>query len=99
MYGQNLDLSKEWNEDMNRYSYPAIVDDAAEAYEGPMLVIYAADDEVVDPVASQYMADTFGCDVIMGTGNSHSYGFYSEDMDIRNEVVYGASTFFTLNLK
>ena len=99
-YGQNLDLSKEWLEDMNKYSYPAIVDDAAAAYKGPMLVIYSADDAVIDPAASQYVVDTFGCGVIMATGNSHSYGFYSEDnMDIRNAVVYGASTFFALNLK
>ena len=98
-YGQNLDLSKEWLEDMNKYSYPAMVDNAAAAYKGPMLVIYAADDAVVDPVASQYVADTFGCGVVMGTGNSHSYGFYSDAMEIRNAVAYGASTFFTLNLK
>ncbi|MBQ8075518.1 MAG: alpha/beta fold hydrolase [Oscillospiraceae bacterium] len=98
-YGQNLDLSKEWLDDMNKYSYPANVDAAAEAYDGPMLVIYAADDAVVDPAASQYVADAFGCDVVMGTGNSHSYGFYSDAMDIRNEVVYGAAIFFTLNLK
>ena len=98
-YGQNLDLSKEWLEDMNKYSYPAMVDNAAAAYKGPMLVIYAADDAVVDPVASQYVADTFGCGVVMGTGNSHSYGFYSDALEIRNAVAYGASTFFTLNLK
>ena len=99
-YGQNLDLSREWNEDMNKYAYPAMVDDAAAAYKGPVMVIYAADDAVVDPVASQYVADAFGGDVIMATGNSHSYGFYSDTaMDIRNAVVYGASTFFALNLK
>ena len=98
-YGQNLDLSKEWLEDMNKYSYPAMVDNAAAAYKGPMLVIYAADDAVVDPDASQYVADTFGCGVVMGTGNSHSYGFYSDALEIRNAVAYGASTFFTLNLK
>ena len=99
-YGQNLDVSKEWNDDLNKYAYPAMVDDAAAAYKGPMLVIYSADDAVVDPVASQYVGDAFGGDVVMATGNSHSYGFYSEDaMDIRNTVVYGASTFFTVNLK
>ena len=98
-YGQNLDVSKEWNDDLNKYAYPALVDDAAAAYKGPMLVIYAADDAVVSPAASQYMADTFHADLIMATGNSHSYGFYSDELDIRNTVVYGASSFFAFNLK
>jgi len=99
IYGQNLDVSKVWYEDLNKYTYPELVDDAADIYNGPMLVIYAADDAVVSPEGSQYVADTFGADLVMATGCSHSYGFYSEDMAIRNAVVYGASSFFTFNLK
>ncbi|MDO4483895.1 MAG: alpha/beta fold hydrolase [Clostridia bacterium] len=99
IYGQNLDVSKEWMTDLTKYAYPALVDDAAAAYAGPMLVIYADDDSVVSPAGSQYVADAFGADLIKANGTSHSYGFYSEDMPIRNAVVYGASSFFAFNLK
>lgn len=99
IYGQELDVSKEWNEDLSKYTYPALVDDAAAAYKGPMLVIYAADDAVVNPAGSQYVADAFGSDLIMASGCSHSYGFYSEDLFIRHTVVFGASSFFAFNLK
>ncbi len=98
-YGYSLDLSKEWYDDLNRYAYPDMVDAAAAAYKGPMLVIYAEDDTVIKPADSRYVADAFGCGVVMATGASHAYGFFSDDMDIRNAVVYGAVIFFTLNLK
>ncbi len=99
-YGQNLDVSKEWYEDLKKYTYPDLVDSAAAAYAGrPMLVIYADDDSVVNPAGSQYVADTFGADLVKANGCDHSYGFYSEDMAVRNAVVYGVSSFFTFNLK
>ncbi len=37
--------------------------------------------------------------LIMASGCSHSYGFYSEDLFIRHTVVFGASSFFAFNLK
>lgn len=99
IYGQTLDVSKEWAEDLTKYEYPALVDDAAAAYKGPMLSIYADDDSVVPPAGSQYVADAMGAPVVKANGCDHSYGFYSEDLHVRNAVVYGASSFFAFNLK
>ncbi len=97
IYGQQQQLSKEWFEDLDKVSDPAAT--AAENYSGPALVIYAKDDEAVSPSVSAGVAAELLAEVVQATGDSHSYGFYSDKTDVLNTVVNGVASFFLKTLK
>ncbi len=97
-YGQVQELSKQWFEDLESRENQA--EDAAKAFEGPVLVMYADDDPVVTADVSKGVAAAFGdnATLIDATGDSHSYGFYSEKTDVLNTVVNGTADFFGVQL-
>ena len=97
IYGQQQQLSKEWFADLDKVADPAAA--AAAAYTGPALVIYAKDDEAVSPSVSAGVAATLLAEVVQATGDSHSYGFYSDKTDVLNTVVNGVASFFLKTLK
>ena len=62
-------------------------------------MIYAKDDEAVSPSVSAGVAATLLAEVVQATGDSHSYGFYSDKTDVLNTVVNGVASFFLKTLK
>lgn len=97
IYGQQQQLSKEWFEDLDKVADPAAA--AAAQFTGPALVIYAKDDEAVSPSVSANVAAELLAEVVQATGDSHSYGFYSDKTDVLNTVVNGVASFFLKTLK
>lgn len=102
MYGQVQDLSKAWFDDLlvNPDMDALLARAAANLGDAPALVIWGADDAVVDPATSAAVAAALNAATVDATGNNHSYSFYSEDaMDIRDAIVNGTASFFAENLK
>jgi dienelactone hydrolase len=98
IYGQSQELSKEWFADLEADPDPTAA--AAAAFKGrSALVIYADDDEAVSPSVSQAVADAFGATVVKATGDGHSYGFYSDKVDVLNTVANSTAQFFATALK
>jgi len=93
MFGQVQELSREWFEDMAKMpeNAPAL---AAEKYEGKAIVFYGEDDPSVNPAISQGVADALKAEVVIVTGDAHSYGFYSDKVDILNTIACNAAEFF-----
>lgn len=93
MFGQVQELSKEWFEDMNKMpeNSPAL---AAEKFGGKAIVFYGEDDPSVNPAISQSVADALKAEVVIVTGDQHSYGFYSDKVEILNTIATNAAEFF-----
>lgn len=92
IYGQTQELSKAWFEQLEQEADPAA--SAAAQYEGPALVLYAADDEAVSPAVSAAVAEALGAATIDASGDGHSYGFYSDRADVLDTVASGTADFF-----
>jgi pimeloyl-ACP methyl ester carboxylesterase len=101
IYGQTQELSKQWFADLD--TLPAGVENFAAAHaklSGPVVVIFGQDDNAVSPSVSQAVADTFGAissgsTIVDATGDTHSYGFYSDQTDILNTVVNAVADCFS----
>ena len=93
MFGQVQELSKEWFEDLAKMpeNSPAL---AAEKFAGKAIVFYGEDDNAVNPKISQGVADALKADVVLVTGDQHSYGFYSDKVDILNTIAAKSAEFF-----
>lgn len=93
MFGQVQELSKEWFEDLAKMpeNSPAL---AAEKFAGKAIVFYGEDDPSVNPAISQGVADALKADVVVVTGDQHSYGFYSDKVDILNTIAAKSAEFF-----
>ncbi len=98
IYGQEQHLSKEWFADIDACEAATLIDAAAAYYDGPALVIYAADDEAVAPSVSQAVATALNAETVETPHDGHSYGFYSGDTEILDMVKNGAATFFAAQL-
>lgn len=96
IFGQVQELSKQWFTDLEADMNPTQA--AAKAYRGKALVIYAKDDNCVSPTISEEVALRFNAQVTLATGDSHSYGFYSDRKDILATVVESTADFFATNL-
>ena len=95
--GGNYDeLGLAWFEDLRRYDDPAL--EAALAYSGPSLVIWAQDDQVVRPHVSRHTADLLRADTFDATGKGHIYGFWLENDPLRESISSAVSTFFSTHL-
>jgi dipeptidyl aminopeptidase/acylaminoacyl peptidase len=92
IYGQQQQLSAQWFADLEAVQDAGLY--AKEKYDGPALVIYAEDDEAVSPAVSKAVADALHADVVDATGDGHSYGFYSDKVDVLNTVVGATADFF-----
>lgn len=92
IYGQTQELSTAWFTDLEANDNPAQV--AAEKFDGPSLVIYAADDEAVSPSVSEAVAQAMSAEMIDATGDGHSYGFYSDKTEVLDTVANGTADFF-----
>lgn len=99
-YGQVQELSKQWFDDLGVYpDVDALLAAADEKFDGPALGIWAADDTVVDPAASEAAAKALNAQTIDATGNDHSYSFYADDQQaIRSAIVDGTADFFAASL-
>lgn len=93
MYGAVQDLSKEWFEDMAKMPEDS-AQQAVAKYTGKALVIYGEDDNAVNPAVSKAVAEALKAQVVVNTGDQHSYGFYSDKTDILNTVCTSAADFF-----
>lgn len=93
MFGQVQELSKEWFEDMAKMpeNSPEL---AAAKFEGDAIVFYGEDDPSVNPAVSQGVADALKAQVCVVTGDQHSYGFYSDKVDIINTIANKTAEFF-----
>ena len=93
MFGQVQELSKEWFEDMAKMpeNSPEL---AAAKFEGDAIVFYGEDDPSVNPAVSQGVADALKAQVCVVTGDQHSYGFYSDKVDIINTIANRTAEFF-----
>lgn len=81
IYGQVQELSAQWFSDLAKYT-DGLAEAACEKYNGPMLVIYAVDDEAVSPAVSQGVADIFGAETAVTPFGGHSYSFYNDAEEI-----------------
>lgn len=93
MFGQVQELSKEWFEDMAKMpeNSPEL---AAAKFEGDAIVFYGEDDPSVNPAVSQGVADALKAQVCVVTGDQHSYGFYSDKVEIINTIACRTAEFF-----
>jgi len=89
-------LSLAWFEDLLRYDDPSL--EAALEYDGPSLVIWAEDDQVVRPHVSRHTADMLNADVYDATGKGHIYGFWLEEDALREGICNAAAAFFQSHL-
>ncbi|MBQ7887371.1 MAG: alpha/beta fold hydrolase [Clostridia bacterium] len=85
-------LSPAWFEDLMRYDDPASC--AAGVYDGPALVIWAQDDQVVRPQVCAHVADVLGAEVFDATGKGHIYGFWLDEDPLRERIAAAVSGFF-----
>ena len=85
IYGQVQELSAAWFDDLAKYE-DGLAEAAAAKYDGPVIVIYATDDEAVAPAISQGVADAFGAKVFNTYTAGHSYSFYSDDPEVVSTV-------------
>ena len=98
VYGATQDLSKGFFEDMENGA-GTIIEDAQAAYgDRPSLVIYAKDDTAVDPSVSQAVASAFKADIAVTPKDGHSYGFYSDEIQVLYKVVNSVKAFFDKSL-
>lgn len=98
-YGKEQHMSLQWFEDVERYPDGELAAEAAEAYDGPALVIYASDDQAIRPSVSLDTADKLGAEVVEASGDGHTYGFFSDKRDVLEKVVTAAAGFFKKNLE
>ena len=89
-----MELSAKWFDDLAKYS-DGLAESAAAKYDGPVIVIYATDDEAVSPSVSQGVADAFACPVYNTYTAGHSYSFYSDDPVVCATVNNNSIAFFT----
>jgi pimeloyl-ACP methyl ester carboxylesterase len=100
IYGQTQELSAQWFADLDKT--PTGIETVAAAHAslfGPVVVIFGADDNAVSPSVSQGVADAFsgiisGSFTVDATGDTHSYGFYSDRADILKTVVDAVAASF-----
>lgn len=95
-YWESELLSPAWFEDLMRYADPAAL--AANAYDGPALVIFAQDDAVVRPHVSEHVASVLGAETFDATGKGHGYGFFLEADPLRGRIAEAAAVFFSQHL-
>ena len=86
-----------WYEDMLRYESPAAA--AAAVWDGPALVIFGQDDDVVRPHVCQNVAETLGAQIYDGTGKGHGYGRFREDDELLARITQAAANFFARHLR
>lgn len=86
MYGAKQDLSIDWFKQLERET-PL---DDAKTFKGIATVIYSEDDAVVNSLVSKCEAAKLGANLVEVTGDSHSYGFYSDKTELRQSVVNAA---------
>ncbi|MBR3796231.1 MAG: alpha/beta fold hydrolase [Clostridia bacterium] len=89
-------LSAAWFDDLMRYPDPAR--SAAEAYDGPALVIYAQDDALVSPAVSEHVIRMLHADSADASGKGHGYGFFLETDPIREGIAQHTADFFLNHL-
>ena len=97
-YGEEQHLSKEWFSDLEKYEGTSLIGKAAEKYDHPALVIYAADDEVVSPGVSAAVAEALNAQVVITPADGHSYGFNSNKDNVLSLVKTVVADFFSFNL-
>lgn len=83
IYGSKQILSDTWFEELEA---EVPLDDAT-TFDGIAKVLYSEDDAVVSPIVSKSEAAKLGATAVAVTGDSHSYGFYSDKTDIKMTVV------------
>ena len=83
IYGSKQILSDTWFEELEA---EVPLDDVT-TFDGIAKVLYSEDDTVVSPIVSKSEAEKLGASAVAVTGDSHSYGFYSDKTDIKMAVV------------
>ncbi len=83
IYGVKLDLSSDWFEQLE---IETPLQDA-KLFNGIATVLYGEDDAIVNPLVSKSEAEKIGAKLVEVTGDSHSYGFYSDRIDIKQAVI------------
>lgn len=91
MFGAKQELSKEFFEDL--LASDPLKD--VSKYDGKTLVIFGEDDNVVLPTVSKATAEALKAETLDVTGDTHSYSFYSEKPEIRENLVSGTVELFT----
>ncbi len=95
VWGQTQLLSEKWFECLSREAPLS----KAQKFDGPSLVIYGEDDGTVLPAVSKAEAAAIGAKVLDVTGDTHSYGFYSDRTDIKQAIVDATTATFIQGLK
>ena len=100
IYGQKQKLSKGWFDDL-KDSHP--LQDAG-GYTGEVLVIYGDKDTVVPGIFSFAAAGAVvntakSVKTLVVRGADHGYGFYSDQAELKNDVVNTTASFFIGTLK
>lgn len=88
--GDDLELTPAWFTDLEAMDTLGNTRKA----DVPVQIIYAEDDTVVDPSVSKLCAQKYGARLVEISGDGHSFGFYSDRVDIRARVVEAAADFF-----
>lgn len=96
IYGQVQELSAEWFAELEAWP-DGLAEAAAENYDGPVMVLYAVNDEAVSPFVSQAVADVFDAPVVNTYVGGHSYSFYCDDA-VTVAVANGCSMAWFLNV-
>ena len=91
IYGAKQILSDTWFEELEAETP---LDDAT-TFDGIAKVLYSEDDAVVNPLVSKSEAKKLGATAVAVTGDSHSYGFYTDRTDIKMAVVNETVATFT----
>lgn len=91
VYGAKQDLSIEWFDQLEKDVPLELV----KPFDGIATVLYSEDDVVVNPLVSKSAAEKLEAKVVEVTGDSHSYGFYSDRIDIKQAIIDATVDTFT----
>lgn len=98
-WGQEQELGYQWFTDLEETTPLS----AMEAFEGPVLILHGANDDVVFPEVCQAVADaaTNSSNVVVHTveGADHGLGLYSGETEITDEVDETTINFLVENLE
>lgn len=89
-FGAEMDLSPAWFEQMlhrNVYGAPC-------TFTGRMKVVYAADDVVITEDVPAECAAYYQADLFELSGGGHTFGFYSENEEVKQQLAELAQDFF-----
>lgn len=85
-----------WFADLLRYTDPAAA--AANAWNGPSLVLYGQDDAVVRAHVCEAVAEKLNADVFDASGKGHGYGCFRGDDELLIRICEAAADFFVRHL-